>query len=156
MSQVRLTRIDPEESGGAAKVLPGERGVLQEVSDEDVVKRLRVVDGVQDDGVCRAHTESGQGGIAGSRRGDGWLTSVVDVGGNLDVALLRVDGDVVEVLVLLQGEVSPQLQAVPVLVRRVDQHGVVVVKLGGGDRWTISPDQELPGLQGHSLLGSKT
>lgn len=67
--------------------------------------------------------------MAGSRHGEGWLTSVVDVGGNLDVALLRVDGDVVEVLVLLQGEVPPQLQAVPVLVRRVDQHGVVVVKL---------------------------
>lgn len=72
--------------------------------------------------------------MAGGRRSDGGLTSVVDVGGNLDVALLRVDGDVVEVLVLLQGEISPQLQAVPVLVRRVDQHGVVVVKLkvGGG------------------------
>lgn len=57
------------------------------------------------------------------------LTSVVDVGGNLDVALLRVDGDVVEVFVLLQGELHPQLQAVPVLVHSVDQHGVVVVKL---------------------------
>lgn len=52
MKQVKLTRIDPEESGGAAEVLPGERGVLQEVPDEDVVERLRVVDGVQDDGVC--------------------------------------------------------------------------------------------------------
>lgn len=57
------------------------------------------------------------------------LTSVVDVGGNLDVALLRVDGDIVEVFVLLQGELHPQLQAVPVLVHSVDQHGVVVVKL---------------------------
>lgn len=52
MNQVKLTRIYPEESGGAAKVLPGERGVLQEVADEDVVKCLCVVDGVQDDGVC--------------------------------------------------------------------------------------------------------
>lgn len=50
----------------------------------------------------------------------------------MDVALLCVDGDVVKVLVLLQGEISPQLQAVPVLIRRVDQHGVVVVKLDGG------------------------
>lgn len=73
----------------------------------------------------------------------------------MDVALLCVDGDVVKVLVLLQGEISPQLQAVPVLIRRVDQHGVVVVKLDGGDRWTISPDRELPGRREHSLLGSK-
>lgn len=67
--------------------------------------------------------------MPGSRRGDGQLTSVVDVGGNLDVALLRVDWDVVEVLVLLQGELPPQLQVVPVLVHGVDQHGVVVIKL---------------------------
>lgn len=32
-----LTRVDPEEAGGAAEVLPGEGGVLQEVTDEDVV-----------------------------------------------------------------------------------------------------------------------
>lgn len=48
----RLTGVDPEEAGGAAEVLPGERGVLQEVTHEDVVQRLRVVDGVQDVGVC--------------------------------------------------------------------------------------------------------
>lgn len=44
----RLTRVDPEEAGGAAKVLPGQRGILLEVVDEDVVERLRVVDGVED------------------------------------------------------------------------------------------------------------
>lgn len=48
---MKLTRIDPEESGGAAEVLPGERGILQEVTDEDLVQRLGVVDGVQDDGI---------------------------------------------------------------------------------------------------------
>lgn len=57
------------------------------------------------------------------------LTFVVDIGGNLDVALLRVDWDVVEVLVLLQRELSPQLHAAPVLVHSVDHHGVVVIKL---------------------------
>lgn len=59
------------------------------------------------------------------------LTFVVDVGGDLDVALLRVDQQLVEVLVLLQGEVSSQLHVVPVLVHRVDQHGVIVVELTG-------------------------
>lgn len=62
------------------------------------------------------------------------LTFVVDVGGDLDVALLRVHRQVVEVLVLLQEEVSAQLHAVPVLVHRVDQHGVVVIKLAGRPR----------------------
>lgn len=59
------------------------------------------------------------------------LTFVVDVGGNLDVALLRVHRQVVEVLVLLQEKISAQLHAVPILVHRVDQHGVVVIKLAG-------------------------
>lgn len=32
-----LTRVDPEETRGAAKVLPGECRILLEVTDEDVV-----------------------------------------------------------------------------------------------------------------------
>lgn len=59
------------------------------------------------------------------------LTFVVDVGGNLDVALHHVHRHVVEVFVLLQGKLSSQLQAVPVLVHRVDHHGVVIIKLTG-------------------------
>lgn len=45
-----------------------------------------------------------QPGVEGSRHGYCALTFVVDVGGDLDVALLCVDWDVVEVFVLLQGE----------------------------------------------------
>lgn len=59
------------------------------------------------------------------------LTFVVDVGGNLDVALHHVHRHVVEVFILLQGKLSAQLQAVPVLVHRVDHHGVVIIKLTG-------------------------
>ena len=67
----------------------------------------------------------GSGGSGGS----GGQTSVVDVGGDLDVALLDVDQQLVEVFILLQGEVSSQWGKVPVLIPRVDQHGVIVVKL---------------------------
>lgn len=52
-----LTWVDPEEAGGAAEELPGERRILLEVTDEDVVQRLRVVDGVEDVGIC-AHTQT--------------------------------------------------------------------------------------------------
>lgn len=34
---VKLTRVDSEEPGGAAEVLPGERRILLVVTDEDVV-----------------------------------------------------------------------------------------------------------------------
>lgn len=55
-----LTWVDPEETCGAAKVLPGERRVLQEVVHKDVIQCLRVVNGVQDVWVCkhkaRTHT----------------------------------------------------------------------------------------------------
>ena len=49
---VNLTGVDPEEAGGAAEELPGERRILLEVTDEDVVQRLGVVDGVEDVGIC--------------------------------------------------------------------------------------------------------
>lgn len=57
------------------------------------------------------------------------MTFVVDVGGNLDVTLLRVHQQLVEMLILLKGKLSPEFHIVPILVHGVDQHGVVVIKL---------------------------
>lgn len=52
LSDGELTGVDPEEAGGAAEVLPSESRILLEVTDEDIVECLRVVDGVEDVGIC--------------------------------------------------------------------------------------------------------
>ena len=56
-------------------------------------------------------------------------TFVVDIGGHLHVALQRVDRQFVEMLVFLQRKLPSQRYKVPLIVHRVNQHGVVVVKL---------------------------
>ena len=57
------------------------------------------------------------------------VTSVVDVSGDLYVAQLCVDWQGIEVLICLQREFSSQRHRVPLLIVRVDQHGVIIIKL---------------------------
>lgn len=57
------------------------------------------------------------------------LTFIVNIGRHLDVALLSVHWQVVEVFILLQGELSTQLYVITIFIHSVDQHGVVVIKL---------------------------
>ena len=46
-----FTRVDSEESRGAAKVLPGEGGVFLEVIGEHVIQSFRHVDSIEDVGI---------------------------------------------------------------------------------------------------------
>lgn len=57
-------------------------------------------------------------------------TFVVDISRDLDVTQLCVHRQFIEVFILLQREFSSQRQWIPVLIHGVDQHGVIVVKLG--------------------------
>lgn len=58
------------------------------------------------------------------------LTFVVHIGGNLDVTHLSVDRQFIKMFILLEGKFSTQIHIVPILIRSVDHHRIVVIKLG--------------------------
>lgn len=59
----------------------------------------------------------------------GFCTSVVDICRDLYVTLLCVDWNFIEVFIFFQQEFTSQRQWIPILIHRVDQHGVIVFKL---------------------------
>lgn len=60
-----------------------------------------------------------------------FCTSVVNISGDLDVTLLRVDRQFIEVFIFFQREFSSQRHRIPILIHRVDHQGVKVVELYG-------------------------